>query len=228
VKLIPFSLLLLLPLAPAVAGGAQPPIVGSWDCVGTDAQGMRTFWILDVSPDGDKFLATLRAKEGAVELKLLEPTFEPPWFRFHLRINETEIVQVALRLDGNRLNGHFSGKDSGSGTLQGTRIEAVTVSGSWSGEWEISPDGGPGPHYMVLKQEETSVSGTAGPSADQQIPIRNGKFADGKLTFEIAIPSGPSLRFDFTVDRDSMRGDAVLAMNGVERKLKLSAKRVAP
>ena len=83
---------------------------------------------------------------------------------------------------------------------------AADVSGAWSGQWEVSPDGGPGPHYMILKQDGSSVKGTAGPQADQQMAFQNGRLENDKLTFEISVPGGPSLKFEFTVAGDNMRG----------------------
>jgi hypothetical protein len=78
---------------------------------------------------------------------------------------------------------------------------------------------------MVLVQEGHKVTGTAGPQPTQQLAITNGKLAGDKLTFELHIPLGPRLAFDFTVAGKTMWGTAVLSMNGTERKLKLAAKR---
>jgi hypothetical protein len=104
---------------------------------------------------------------------------------------------------------------------------AGDVSGKWSGQWETSPDGAPGPHYMVLKQEGQAVNGTAGPAADRQIGIQNGKLAEDTLKFDIAIPGGgPTLRFEFKVAGDAMSGQAILDMDGKQQKFKLAAKRV--
>ena len=144
---------------------------------------------------------------------------------FNIRINESELVELVLNFDGDRMDGRFAGKASGTGVLKGTR--PVNVSGAWSGEWEVGPDGGPGPHYMILKQDGVTVTGTAGPTSAQQMAIQNGKFANGNLTFEISVPQGPMLRFEFKPAADSMPGTAVLIMNGTEQKLKLSAKRVS-
>ncbi len=103
---------------------------------------------------------------------------------------------------------------------------AGDVSGKWSGDWEVSPDGGPGTHFMVLKQDGGAVQGTAGPTADQQMKIQNGKVTAGKLTFDIGIPNGPTLRFEFAVNGEAMDGKAVLVVNGNETKLKLAVKRL--
>lgn len=219
------SLLSFLPLWLAAAGAPPPAIVGSWDCVATDERGTRSSWTLTVAQAGEGITGSLRSSSTGDMIDLVDPKFEGKELRFQIRINPTETVQLILALDGDRLSGKFSGKDSGTGTLRGTR--SVDVSGKWSGDWEIGPDGGPGPHYMILKQNGDEVTGTAGPNPDMQIAIQNGAMRDGHLTFKISVPGGPSLRFDFAVEREAMRGVAVLAINGGEQNLKLGVKRVA-
>jgi hypothetical protein len=216
---------LFLPFALLAAGAAGPTIVGSWDCVGTDAGQRETYWTLRVDDAAGKLSVSLQSKDSGDSLQGLNPKLEGSRLTFNIRINETELVELALNFDGDRLDGRFAGKDSGAGVLKGTR--PANVSGAWSGDWEVGPDGGPGPHYMILKQDGANVTGTAGPTADMQMAIQNGKFANGTLTFEISIPEGPMLRFEFKPAGDNMPGTAVLIMNGTEHKLKLAAKRVS-
>jgi len=103
---------------------------------------------------------------------------------------------------------------------------AADVSGKWTGTWENGPDGGPGPHYMVLKQDGDKVTGTAGPNANQQMAISNGTLTGDMLKFDIGIPNGPTLKFAFKVTTaDAMDGTAVLEMNGQRQQMKLACKR---
>jgi hypothetical protein len=214
-----------LPLALVAAGAAGPTVVGSWDCVGIESSGNQTFWTLRVSDTAGKLSVILQSKDSGDAIEALEPKLDGARFTFKIRINPTEVVELVLNLDGDRLEGRFAGKDSGTGVFKGTRV--ANISGAWSGEWEVGPDG-PGPHYMVLNQEGAKVTGSAGPTSDMQMAIQNGKFANGILTFDISIPQGPMLRFEFKPAGDTMPGTAVLIMNGTEHKLKLSAKRVTP
>jgi hypothetical protein len=78
---------------------------------------------------------------------------------------------------------------------------------------------------MVLKQDGDRITGSAGPTDQIQLAIDHAKFAAGHLTFEIVLPSGPSLAFDFTVSGEAMSGIAVFKRNGTEQRLKLAAKR---
>jgi hypothetical protein len=216
--------LLLTPLGLAAPGAAAPTIVGTWDLDATDANGGRTHWTLLVKQDAGKLSGVVRSGDG-YELPFIEPTFQSGEFRFQIRINPTELVNVTLKLDGDRLDGRFEGRDSGTGTIKATRV-ALNLSGTWTGEWETSPDGGPGPHYMVLKQDGEKVTGSAGPNQQIQLAIDHAKFAAGRLTFDIVLPSGPSIAFDFAVDGDTMSGIALMKRNGAEQRMKLSCKRL--
>src|SRR5690242_11565748 len=53
-------------------------------------------------------------------------------------------------------------------------VLAADVTGNWSGKFQVNG----ADHdtvYLSLKQSANSISGTAGPSADQQKPIQNGR-----------------------------------------------------
>jgi hypothetical protein len=215
-----FLLALLAPFL-LVAAGTDAPVVGSWDCTAADARGNQTQWSLVVKQDGGALSATLRSGDGYT-LGLLDPKLEEGHFSFHFKINPTESIEVLLKLDGDYMEGRFAGTNSGVGTFKAARVSAVRAAGSWTGEWEVDPDGRRGtPHHMVLEQEGQKVTGTAGPSADRQIAIANGKLAGDKLTFDITIPYGPTIAFEFTLSGKTMSGTATFA----GRKLKLAAKR---
>jgi len=103
---------------------------------------------------------------------------------------------------------------------------AGSVTGTWSGKWDVPAAAGDQPHYMVLHQQGDTVSGTAGPGADQQFDIRDGKLAGDKLTFEVALPDGQVMRFEFKVDGETLTGQAQIEAGGRSMTVKLSAKRV--
>jgi hypothetical protein len=219
-----FLISLFAPLA-LVAAGAASSIVGVWDCNATDARGHQTHWSLVIRQDSGKLFATLRSGDG-YDIELLDPKVEDGQFSFHFKINPAESIEVLLKVDGDYMEGRYGGTNAGAGIFKAARAGASNVSGTWSGEWEIDPDGKRGtPHHMVLMQEGHKVTGTAGPQPAQQLAITNGKLTGDKLTFELSIPLGPKLAFHFTVAGDTMSGMAVLSMNGTERKLGLAAKR---
>ncbi|HWR52166.1 MAG TPA: hypothetical protein VN428_13730 [Bryobacteraceae bacterium] len=75
---------------------------------------------------------------------------------------------------------------------------AVMMAGDWTGKWSGTMEtvkGGPGAppvddHFLVLKQEGASVTGTAGPRATAQWEIQNVRAEGDKLTFDSMPPGG--------------------------------------
>jgi hypothetical protein len=104
---------------------------------------------------------------------------------------------------------------------------AAEVTGKWSGSAAVQTPDGPkdATAAFVLKQSGAEVTGTAGPNAERQAPIQNGKIADGKMTFELATPDGAVIKFDLTVDGDRMKGEANAEASGQRMNIKLDLKR---
>src|ERR1043166_8396119 len=86
----------------------------------------------------------------------------------------------------------------------------VNVTGNWTGTFSpVDKDGATheGPALLKLKQTGTDITGTLGPSEDEQYPIAKGKLDGNKLTIEIN-GDGHNIRFDLVVAEDSIKGDA--------------------
>lgn len=97
------------------------------------------------------------------------------------------------------------------------------VTGKWSGSFNITgPDGQVQPNTALLdlKQDGNTLTGTAGPNADEQKAIRAGKVDGNKITFEVLIEEGAVIKFDLTLAEDHLRGTA----SGERGTDKLSAK----
>ena len=100
---------------------------------------------------------------------------------------------------------------------------AADVTGTWTGN--IIPDGeGRDTAHLVLKQDGTKVTGTAGPRADEQHEIQNGKIEDGKLTFQVG-DNGKVLSFVLKVDGDEIKGEVSGEHGGEKRHAKLELTR---
>jgi hypothetical protein len=91
---------------------------------------------------------------------------------------------------------------------------AADASGAWSGSYTPG-DGGGGSAYAVIKQAGTSLTGTAGPSSDEQWPIEGGKAAANKISFAVRAPDGAGYKVDLALDGDNLRGD-ITAEAGAE------------
>ena len=66
-------------------------------------------------------------------------------------------------------------------------VAAQNLTGTWAGSFDITMAGETRPDvvHMVLKQSGTSLTGTAGPNADLQWPIVNGKVDGAQVTFQV-------------------------------------------
>lgn len=87
-------------------------------------------------------------------------------------------------------------------------LAAADATGTWTGNLTIKDDSGTPqsrPAHLVLKQDGATITGTAGPDANEQHPIEKGTIADGKITFEV--PTGETvMKFTVTLDGDEIKG----------------------
>jgi len=104
---------------------------------------------------------------------------------------------------------------------------AADVSGAWDGTFKITmPDGQTQDDtvHLVLKQDGGSITGTAGPAADQQMPITKGTIAGNKITLEVPVPDG-MFKFDLSLEGDHLKGDVTRSAGGQTMKAKMDATR---
>lgn len=111
-------------------------------------------------------------------------------------------------------------------------LAAMTLAGSdltgkWSGSIQFNHDGETKDDvaYMVLKQSGEDVTGTVGPAADKQWELKNGKIRDGKVTFDVVSPEGPTVKFNLEFDGERLKGDANGEHDGRKFSAKLDMKR---
>lgn len=101
------------------------------------------------------------------------------------------------------------------------------VTGTWTGTFEMSrPDGttNPSSAVLVLKQAGQTVTGSAGPSESEMHDIAKGKLDGNKLTFEIEAGEGHLVKFELTVDGDSIKGKAASDDQQLTAKLDVKKK----
>ena len=104
---------------------------------------------------------------------------------------------------------------------------AMDLTGTWSGSLKVTtPDGQAQDDsiHMILKQDGAKLTGTAGPSADQQMPIDKGVVTGNKATMEVAVGNG-TFKFDLTLDADHLKGDVTLSGGPEPMKAKVDATR---
>jgi ketosteroid isomerase-like protein len=84
------------------------------------------------------------------------------------------------------------------------------VSGKWSGSFDITGPDGSAQHdtaVLILKQDGSAITGSAGPSEDQQMPIKSGKI-DGQAIDLKVEADGLSMHFLLRLDGDHLKGEA--------------------
>jgi len=104
---------------------------------------------------------------------------------------------------------------------------APDVSGTWSGSMiATGPDGQQRDNgvTLVLKQAGTEITGSAGPSADHQLPIQKGKIEGGKIALEVAVGEG-TFKFDLALQGEHIKGDVNAAPGEQQLKAKVDVTR---
>jgi hypothetical protein len=90
-------------------------------------------------------------------------------------------------------------------------VSAADLSGKWSGTFEMMRDGEKrsAGALMILKQEGGKISGSVGPSAEQQFPIKIGTIEESRVHLEVVPDQGPAVvKFELTLDGDDhLSGD---------------------
>ena len=107
--------------------------------------------------------------------------------------------------------------------LAATGLLAADATGTWTGN--LTRDNGEaGPAHLILKQDGTKVTGTAGPGVDEQRAIQNGKAEDGKVIFEITTENA-TMKFVLKQEGDAITGDVSRESNGETQRAKLAVTR---
>ena len=114
------------------------------------------------------------------------------------------------------------------GVLFGAMLAcAADVSGKWSGKTRLTLNGRVEEDtiYLSLKQDAGTITGTAGPTLEQQAQIRTGKIDGNHITLEVPIPDGV-FRFDINLEGEHLKGEMVAVAQGQTIKATMDATRV--
>jgi len=113
--------------------------------------------------------------------------------------------------------------------LAGVRMSAADATGEWKGTLAmVTPNGTalPSPAYLTLKQEGANLTGSGGPNASTQQPIKNGKTENGNVMFEApAVGRNSTMKFVLRHDGDVLEGNVTAEMNGQTLTMKAVLKR---
>ena len=111
--------------------------------------------------------------------------------------------------------------------LAGLALADVDVTGKWSGSFNATnPDGETkeSTAVLVLKQSGTDITGTAGPTEDEQFAIQKGKIEGDKVTLEVD-HDGHTMKFDLVLAADRLTGEAKVSRDGQDLRAKIDVTR---
>jgi hypothetical protein len=106
-------------------------------------------------------------------------------------------------------------------------VADVDVSGKWSGTFNRTGPNGEkdeGTALLILKQSGTEITGTVGPSEDEQFPIQKGTIEGNKITLE-ADHGGHTMKIDLVLADDRITGEAQMDAEGQTLKAKIDVSR---
>jgi len=105
--------------------------------------------------------------------------------------------------------------------------QSTSLTGSWSGSFLITMNGEERPDsiFMSLTQKGNVVSGTAGPNANQQWPIADGKVDGAKVTFVVLAENEMQVKFELTLADGHLKGNANADENGMALAAKVDVTR---
>lgn len=109
-----------------------------------------------------------------------------------------------------------------------TAMADTNITGTWSGSFNVTGPNGEtqdGGAYLVLKQNGGEITGTAGPTEEQQFPITKGKIEGAKITLEVD-HEGNAIKLDLVLADDRITGEANLSAEGQNLKAKVDVTRV--
>lgn len=101
----------------------------------------------------------------------------------------------------------------------------INLTGKWTGSFAIEGEQAEqGSIVMHLKQAGTAVSGTVGPSEEEQLEILHGKFEGDKVTLT-AKRGEHDVRIELTLTGDRLKGAAKLILPDRTATAKIDAGR---
>lgn len=109
--------------------------------------------------------------------------------------------------------------------LTATGAVAVDLTGKWSGSFK--PEGGEHdiPQLITLRQQGTSLLGSAGPNAGEQYPIENGILDGSKVSFQVTTGEW-KFTYILTAEGDVLAGDLKLESPTESRRAKVRLTRL--
>ena len=116
-------------------------------------------------------------------------------------------------------------------TIVPAHAQTTDLTGKWTGTLtRTMPDGRSQSIAWMLEatQKGKVLTGTSGPSAERQWPIKEGGAVDGsKVKYQVQQPDGPLRTFTLTLVDGRLQGDMLAELNGQSFTTKVDLGRAA-
>ena len=109
----------------------------------------------------------------------------------------------------------------------GLALADGNVSGKWQGSFNAIDENGDvkeSTALFVFKQAGSEITGTVGPTEEEQFPIQKGRIEGDKITLE-ADNNGQILKFNLVLSGDKIIGEAQMSREGQTRRAKIEVTR---
>jgi hypothetical protein len=104
-------------------------------------------------------------------------------------------------------------------------LVAADLTGRWSGSFKPDKENDSRSAYVILKQDGGKLTGSGGPTAENQHVTLTGKVEGDKVSFEV-LDGEATIYFELVVTGDEMSGDLRFKRGDETRTGKISLKRV--
>jgi hypothetical protein len=111
--------------------------------------------------------------------------------------------------------------------LAGAALVDTNVTGKWAGSFNAAGPNGETKEtgaVLMLKQNGAEITGTVGPTEDDQFPIQKGKIEGDKITIE-ADHDGHIMTFNLVLASERITGEAQMSRDGQTMKAKIDVTR---
>lgn len=103
-------------------------------------------------------------------------------------------------------------------------VMAADLTGKWSGSFKAEGADHSIPQLIILKQQGSALSGSAGPNAGEQYPLENGKVDGNKASFQVTTGEW-TFSYKLTAGSDSLSGELKLESTSESRTAKVTLTR---